>query len=306
MQSIKQQLPPLNSLVTFEAAARHLSFTLAAKELNVTQAAVSRQIKTLEEAVNSSLFTRFNRRLTLTDAGIELLPNVQQALQILINSCTSSEDITTNINICSTIAFSTLKLNDWLLAFEKEHPMINIKLTQADNDKDLDLETFDLMIGSADYAEQKQLRSTFLFSDEVFPICSPDYLKQHPTLETIEDLLNHPLIHLDVEHWRNLSWQAIDWNLWFKSQGINLKEKLRGLSTNNYPLLLQSVINNNGVALGWRHLVSDMLTKGELVRPLAASYKSHHGYYLLETQSDQSDQVILLKEWIIKCSCNDH
>jgi DNA-binding transcriptional LysR family regulator len=306
MQSIKQQLPPLNSLVTFEAAARHLSFTLAAKELNVTQAAVSRQIKTLEEAINSSLFTRFNRRLALTDSGIELLPNVQHALQILINSCAFSEDITTNINICSTIAFSTLKLNGWLLAFEKEHPMINIKLTQADNDKDLDIETFDLMIGSADYADKKQLRSTFLFSDEVFPICSPDYLKQHPTLESIQDLLNHPLIHLDVEHWRNLSWQAIDWNLWFKSQGINLKEKLRGLSTNNYPLLLQSVINNNGVALGWRHLVSDMLTKGELVRPLDASYKSQHGYYLLEMQSDQSDQVNLLKKWIIKCSSNDY
>ena len=115
MRNLKQQLPPLNGLITFEAAARQLSFTAAADELNVTQAAVSRQIKNLEQHLGTLLFNRYNRRLTLTPAAQQLLPNLQSAIALIIDSVaqiTTAEEPKT-VTIAATIAFTTYKLNDW-------------------------------------------------------------------------------------------------------------------------------------------------------------------------------------------------
>ncbi|MEH6442638.1 MAG: LysR substrate-binding domain-containing protein [Oceanospirillaceae bacterium] len=315
MQNFKQQLPPLNSLVTFEAAARHLSFTLAAKELNVTQAAVSRQVKILEEALDQPLFIRYNRRLSLTPSAIIFLPDVRYALQFLANSAaalklqkpaTKQQSNNQNcVSIASTQAFATLKLNHWLLQFNREYPNIRVKLITSDTDINMPQQTTDLEISCGDAIDNSVLKSTFLFADEIFPICSPAYLAAHPKLNNSADLLNHQLLHLDAEHWRNLSWQAIDWHVWFTSQNIDTTAKLKGLRMNSYPLLLQAVLNGNGVALGWQHLVSDLLKTEELIKPIDVSYKSQRAYYLIETKQAQSAPVTHLSQWILQRAATD-
>lgn len=316
MQNFKQQLPPLNSLVTFEAAARHLSFTLAAKELGVTQAAVSRQVKTLEDALDQPLFTRYNRRLSLTSSALIFLPDVRYALQFLASSAASlklqkpvtgkQKESENCVSIASTQAFATLKLNHWLLQFNHEHPNIHVKLITSDTDtKMTQPQKTDLDISCGDAIDNSVLKSTFLFADEIFPICSPAYFAAHPKLHNSEDLLNHQLLHLDAEHWRNLSWKAIDWHVWFASKNIETTVKLKGLRLNSYPLLLQAVLNGNGVALGWQHLVSDLLKTGELLKPIDVSYKSQRAYYLIETKKAQSAPVKKLSQWILQRTATD-
>lgn len=304
MLNLKQQLPPLNSLVTFEAAARHLSFTLAADELNVTQAAVSRQIKTLESHLATALFTRYNRRLTLTPAAHKLLPNIQTALQLIIDSIDALNHPAsdTTVTISATIAFTTLKLNRWLTDFQSHYPDIDVRVIATDRDINLQNEGVDLAIGCGDYGHNNQLKTILLFADEVFPVCSPQYLETHGALNLPQDLLQHQLLHLDAEHWRDLSWQAIDWQVWFNSQKVIPPTRLKGLMINNYPLLIHAVINGQGIALGWRHLVSDLLQRGELVQPLTASLKSQRAYYLVQTSECRKPSVKKLADWILNCA----
>jgi len=303
MLNLKQQLPPLNSLVTFEAAARHLSFTLAADELNVTQAAVSRQIKTLELHLATTLFTRNNRRLSLTPAAHKLLPSIRTAFGLIISSVDELHHIDdTTVTISATIAFSTLKLNRWLTDFQNHYPEIDVRVIATDRDIDLQNEGVDLAIGCGDYGQNNQLKTTLLFNDEVFPVCSPYYLKTHGGLNLPQDLLQHQLLHLDGEHWRDLSWQAIDWQVWFNSQSITPPTRVKGLKINNYPLLMQAVINGQGIALGWRHLVSDLLQSGELVQPLSASLKSQRAYYLVQSSECSKPSIKKLADWILTCA----
>lgn len=304
MLNLKQQLPPLNTLITFEAAARHLSFTLAADELNVTQAAVSRQIKSLEQHLNTSLFIRFNRRLQLTPAAIQLLPNVHNALQLLLKSCHSIGHSTkqNQVTVAATIAFSALKLQAWVSQFQSANPSISVRIIATDRDLDLSKEGVDLAIGCGDYGRDNQLETTLLFDDEVFPVCSPFYLSNTSKLTSAKQLLQHKLLHLDEEHWRQLNWKAIDWAVWFQSQDVTPPAGQIGLMINNYPLLLQAAINGQGVALGWHHLVSDYLATGELIRPIAATLKSQRAYYLVKSNKQPSYAADLLHQWILECS----
>ena len=142
MLNLKQQLPPLNALITFEAAARHLSFTLAANELNVTQAAVSRQIKNLEQHLGVALFNRYNRRLTLTIAAQQLLPNLLSAIALIIDSVAQISTVEEHktVTIAATIAFTTFKLNDWLSQFLQQHRDIEVRVIATDRDVDLQRE----------------------------------------------------------------------------------------------------------------------------------------------------------------------
>ena len=309
MRNLKQQLPPLNGLITFEAAARQLSFTAAADELNVTQAAVSRQIKNLEQHLGTLLFNRYNRRLTLTPAAQQLLPNLQSAIALIIDSVaqiTTAEEPKT-VTIAATIAFTTFNLNDWLSQFLQQHRDIEVRVIATDRDVDLHREEVDLAISYGDDQQNNNLCSTFMFNDEIFPICSPEYLHNAGIERTnlplqVADLLQQPLLHLDEEHWRGLHYKAIDWKVWFRSQGLIAPKRLKGLMINNYPLLLQAVLKGQGIALGWRHLVSDLLDTGELIAPVSASFNSQREYYLARKADCKNPHVASLQDWILHCA----
>lgn len=309
MLNLKQQLPPLNALITFEAAARHLSFTLAANELNVTQAAVSRQIKNLEQHLGVALFNRYNRRLTLTIAAQQLLPNLLSAIALIIDSVNelTAVDTRKTVTIAATIAFTTFKLNAWLSQFMQQHPNIEVRVIATDRDVDLQREGVDLAISYGDDRSNSSLRNTFMFNDEIFPVCSPEFLDSAAIHSAelplqVADLLQQPLLHLDEEHWRGLHYKAIDWGVWFRSQGLIPPRRLKGLKINNYPLLLQAVLKGQGIALGWRHLVSDFLDTGELIAPVTASYQSQREYYLARKADCNNPDVATLQQWILRCA----
>ena len=309
MLNLKQQLPPLNALITFEAAARHLSFTLAANELNVTQAAVSRQIKNLEQHLGVALFNRYNRRLTLTIAAQQLLPNLLSAIALIIDSVAQISTVEEHktVTIAATIAFTTFKLNDWLSQFLQQHRDIEVRVIATDRDVDLQREGVDLAISYGDDRQNNNLCSTFMFNDEIFPICSPKYLRNAQIERAdlplqVADILQQPLLHLDEEHWRGLHYKAIDWNVWFRSQGHNPPKRLKGLMINNYPLLLQAVLKGQGIALGWRHLVNDLLDSGELIAPVNATFNSQREYYLARKSDCNNPDVSTLQQWILHCA----
>ncbi len=301
---IKQQLPPLNSLLSFEAAARHLSFTLAAKELGVTQAAVSRQIKLLEDTLKTTLFNRYNRRITLTANAQALLPKVQLALNTLISAVNQSsfDKTASKVIISTTVAFHNLRLNTWLTDFRQQNPEIEIDVVAQDKDVNLLTENVDLALGTGPSSQNPNIVSDFLYSDEIFPVCSPTYLTDKKKLNCCSDLLSHSLLHLDEEHWRELNWDPINWSTWFKSQDVKSDKALKGLTINNYPLLISAVKSGQGIALGWQHLVSDLINSGELIRPLDNSFITQRSYYLLSHRAPQTKSVEKLKDWILKQS----
>lgn len=302
MPTLKQKLPSLSALITFESAARHLSFTKASEELHVTQAAVSRQIKALENDLGKALFERKHRSLKLTPVAEKLLQAVSVGL-VHISDATDEirqYSVDSYFTVSATIAFITLKLNPLLAEFQTLYPNTDIRVLATDRDIDLEMESVDLAISCGDYAQYKGFKSTHLFDDEVFPVCSPNYLTSHSTLKKPEDLRQHQLIHLDPQHWHDISWEAIDWQFWLKSQSVEPLMQSHGLTMNNYPLLLQAAINGQGVALGWRHLVEDFLEQGLLVRPLKESYLSQRAYYLVEsTQRRLSDPAQRFRDWIL-------
>ena len=303
MSGFKQKLPPLSGLVTFEAAARLLSFTLAGEELHVTQTAVSRQIRGLEESLGCPLFIRRHRSVKLTDTGEQLFQAVSMGLEHIASCVSEIRQSTpkTHLTVSSTIAFASLWLSPRLLAFKQLYPNLEVRILATDRDINLQAESVDLAFGCGDYDNQSGVKATFLFADEVFPVCSPAYLSKQGPIDRPEDLLQHQLLHLDDEHWRNISWEATDWPLWFKHQGVEGNLPKGGLRMNNYPLLLQTAASGQGVALGWKHLVSDLLDQGLLVRPLKVSVNTHRGYYLVQSsQAPLSEEAKIFRDWILQ------
>ena len=202
------RIPPLNPLRTFEAAARHLSFTKAAEELFVTAAAVSHQIKVLERSLGVKLFTRAGGTLALTDIGQAYLPAIQQAFKQVIdatNQLHQRKDITTlKINASST--FSVKWLLPRLDAFLRQHPDIELKLSTSNHMIDFSREDLDLVIryGTGNYPG---MRSEKCFSVEAIPVCSPKLLEHRPPLKHPSELAGFTLLHDGSDHthpnWRN-------------------------------------------------------------------------------------------------------
>lgn len=303
MAGLKQKLPPLSSLVTFESAARLLSFTLAGEELHVTQTAVSRQIRTLEESLGVALFHRGHRQVRLTDAGKQLLQSVSIGLEHIAGTVSELRQNQQEkyLTVSATIAFASLWLSPKLLAFKQLYPHLEVRILATDRDVNLQSDGVDLAFGCGDPRGQVGVHSTYLFPDEVFPVCSQTYLDNQSEIKQPEDLLQHKLLHLDDEHWRNLSWKATDWSSWLKSQGVTGAVPFGGIRMNNYPLLLQTATIGQGILLGWKHLVADMLEQGLLVRPLEQTLDTGRGYYLIEsTQRPLPEEARVFRDWIIE------
>lgn len=302
MAGLKQKLPPLSTLVTFESAARLLSFTLAGEELHVTQTAVSRQIRTLEEYLGVSLFHRGHRSVQLTDAGKQLLQSVSIGLEHIAGTVTELRHTQPEsyLTVSATIAFASLWLSPKLLTFKQLYPHLEVRILATDRDINLQSDGVDLAFSCGDPVGQAGVHSTWLFADEVFPVCSQSYLDSHP-FDQPEQLLSQELLHLDDDHWRNLSWKATDWPLWLKNQGVTGSIPGGGIRMNNYPLLLQTAINGQGIALGWKHLVADMLEQGLLVQPLQKTLDTERGYYLIESsRRPLSEEARVFRDWIIE------
>ncbi len=271
-------LPPLNTLVSFEAAARHLSITLAAEELNITQSAVSKQIKRLEAYMGHPLFIRASRRIQLTSTGTRLYHCAHDALQELARVTGEIREAGggARVTVATTSAMASLWLLPRIGGFRRENEDVDLRILASDQVRDLRRLECDVALYYC-RVPPAGLSVTPLFSEEIFPVCSPGYQRRGGRLETLDDLRSCTLLHLvDAD----IDW--INWPAWFKGIGETMPVLAKRLDINNYPMLLQAAVMDQGVALGWTHLVDDLLLSGALVRPVDAMLRTSAQFSLIE------------------------
>jgi len=292
-----QPLPPLNSLIAFEAAARHLSFTFAAKELNVTQGAISRQVRLLEDYLGKTLFERTTRTINLTPTGAQYHETVRDCLQSLARSTGEIRQWRGDQQV--TVATSTAMASLWLLPkvaeFQREHEEIDLRIIAIDHVKDYSRLDCDLALyycGSS----PKGMDVTPLFSEEIFMVCSPAYLAKHPQLSSIEGLSSCTWLWLEDSQ---RDW--IGWPEWFKRLQLAPVAPKHRININSYSMLIQSAISGQGVALAWNNLVDDPLSTGALVRPNDVVLQTHAKFCLLEPLSTRGPRhsVKLFRDWLM-------
>tara|TARA_Y100001970_G_scaffold269372_1_gene361766 strand:+ start:155 stop:1060 length:906 start_codon:yes stop_codon:yes gene_type:complete len=291
---IVKKLPSLNFLNTFETVARHLSFTNAAKELYVSQAAVSHQIRSLEQNLGVELFHRDSKKIILTKEGEKLLPSVVSGLQGIADSIESirNYDYENNLVVGLGSSFSANWLVHHLGGFYQRYPDINLHLKISNNDPNFRNEGTDLAVvwGKGDW---NGVISEKLMAVEFTPVCSPELLKKNShSLNTPEDLIKFPLLDdSDYETWQE----------WLDKAGISEKIFKRRLVIKDSNVLIRSALDGHGVALSAVGVVQEYLDSGELVRPFNLSISGGGFYYLIYPEKSRRKPLVkLFKNWLIE------
>lgn len=271
---MSQRLPPLDALRVFEAAGRHLSFTRAGKELNVTQAAVSHRIKTLETWLGVALFKRLNRALMLTEQGRQYLPAIRDALTLL-ESATESvmEPVSNNTLTVSVLpSFAAKWLVPRLFRFRKLHPDIDVRISAEDAVIDFNKDNVDIALRFG-HGDWPTFRVERLMRQDFFPVCSPQLVTEgaHP-LKVPADLKYYTLLHEE---------SVQDWRMWLMAAGLKNIDATRGPWFSHAILVYQAACDGQGVALGATPLVDDDLAAGRLVKPFELTLPSDWGYYFV-------------------------
>ena len=290
-----RRLPSLNALRAFEAAARHLSFTRAADELNVTQAAISHQVKSLEEQIGLPLFQRRNRNLILTDAGQSLLPDLSDAFDRMDTALikVKRRDEAGMLMVATMDSLAATWLMPRLTRFRVDHPDLDIRLATSDKTADYDREGIDIGIR---YGAGKWpgMRAVELMREEVFPICSPELAARGKGLRVPGDLRHHTLIHDDMIE---------DWKMWLQVAGVADIDPTRGPGYTHSNLVMQAAMNGEGVALGRGILVADALMSGLLVKPFDLALTARYRYYLVTTEaSADRPKVRIFHDWLMRAA----
>jgi len=277
VKGYRRLIPSMTALMVFEAVARLSSFTLAAQELGVTQAAVSKQVKYLEDTLQTRLFHRLHRAIKLTSEGYALYSVTSDSLQRManvfdrINDGISEQEIV----LASTSAFSQLRVLPRLNALRLQQPNLQLRLVTQMLAADLRNDDIDLAVryGNGKWDDGT---SIFLFDEEVYPVCSPGWLATHAAPESAEDFLHLELIDSDatLEGW-------MTWNSWFKELGDDRPKLKYSLRCTSYADTIQAARQGYGVALGWGRLLEPQLASGELVRLTAHVVKPKEAYYVV-------------------------
>lgn len=297
---MSRHLPPLNALKAFEAAGRHLSFTRAAEELNVTPAAISHQVKALEDFLGVPLFRRLVRGLLLTDAGQRFLPGIAAGFDGLAGAVNDLRGIEESGVLTVSVMHSLA--SRWLVPrldrFHDVHPEIDLLVSSTVRLVDFARDNIDVAIRYG-LGKWPGLRADLLRAEELFPVCSPALLDKGHRLRTVDDLRHFTLIH-------DRSWSAIsfddypDWSTWLTAAGGQGIDAGRGLSLTPSELVIQAAIEGQGVALGRSFLVESALADGRLVRPFAQAVPVAYAYYVVcpEAAADRS-KVAAFRDWVI-------
>src|SRR5574340_70467 len=298
------RLPSLDLLRGFEAAARHLSFTRAAHELSVTQSAVSRQIKALEDRLGVSLFRRFNRALLLTDEGQALYKSVRAALGLLeaglqrLSAVTSQRPLT----VTATLSFASLWLLPRLPEFRRLHPHIDVRIAADNRLLDLDRAGVDLAIryGAPETARRD---GTLLFGETVFPVCSPALARERGRpLKRPADLAQHVLLHLDDPQ---RQWPWLNWGEWLEAMRVPGLRPAGMLRFSHYEQLIQAAVDGAGVALGRDPLVRTALRKRQLLAPFGAGAATPRAYFLVRSAAGNLPQADAFVDWLLGAARGD-
>lgn len=284
------RLPPLNALRCFEAAGRHRSFTRAAAELFVTQAAVSHQIKALEQHLGQKLFRRYNRRLELTQAGLSYLPSVREAFHLLEAATRRLAPLGERgqLKISTLSSFATRWLIPRLSRLSERHPDIEPMISTSQQLVDLGPDTFDVAIrvGLGNYPG---LHVVPLMNDAAFPVCSPRLLETKRSLDKPDDLRHHVLLH-DYSVTRD--GDGPNWRQWLQGAGVADVGPETGPSFNDGGMAIQAAIAGQGIALGRRSLVIDDLAMGHLICPFGPEVPTHFSWFFVCTPQDADNRKI--------------
>jgi len=293
----RNQLPPLDYLLAFESAASQESFTAAGKDLNISESAISRKIRLLEDHYGCALFVRGHRSVNITARGRQLLAAIQPALVQLVNA---SQDLVAShaehpVTVAATNSAATLWLLPRLQDFNAANQRVNIALVSSDNDEKCLADDVDLTIlrGEGDWPDY---RSKFLFGETVFPVCSPEFLEQKIASTDMEELSRHPLIEVSSEHTEWLNWRS-----WLQHRGCGDLPITQSIVVNTYPLAIQAAVDGFGVALGWKYLVDLHLESGRLVKLWDnVSVVTESGYYLLVPDRHKSfPERDIVENWLV-------
>ncbi len=263
----RRDLPNLDLLKGFEAAARHLSFTRAGAELFLTQSAISRQVQTLEAQLGVPLFQRRTRALLLTDAGQRYYQVVSAALAQLRDATArlAADQSTGALSVTTTVTFASLWLVPRLADFQRRHPDVTVHLIADNAITDLKRRHIDVAIRFSTRVNAGA-GAHRLFGERVVPVASPRLLARTP-LERPEDLSRFVLLHFEdaegLAPW-------LSWNVWFEAMKIPPVKGTGALRFSHYDQMLRAAIDGQGVALGRVPLVNEQIREGALVTPLKA------------------------------------
>ncbi len=288
-------LPSLTGLNTFDACARHGSFTAAARELGVTLGAVSRQVKSLEGELNCRLFTRLHRGVELTADGQQLFQVLTASFQQIGRVCRSlkTRGQSLDVTIAATTAFASLWLMPRLGGFWQRHRDININHAISDNPAESGFVNADLRVryGGGNWRGERSIR---LFDDSIYPVCGAEFARRHP-VSAPQQLAELTLLRLDGV---DPAWTG--WEHWFEQWRCD-PAAAAFRRFNNYVVALQAAEDNQGVALGWHSMVAPLIERGRLVRLGDWQIAAPGSYYLTwDEQRPRSDAARLLSDWLLQ------
>ena len=297
MQNLRRRLPPLSSLLPFEATARLGSITKAGDELGLTQAAISKQIRSLETDIGLQLFERRNRAIYPTEAGIEFARIVTSALEAIGNHAQDLRqqhrdgEVVLRSQLCEGLYWLMPRLS----RFYQEHPDIPVRVSVSTEPIAKSSERFDLALQTAG-RDRGTARLVHKVSDDVFPVCSPAYLDGMDMPLPVERLQSLQVLHhkVDPQDW-------IDWDTWLERLGMDFRIGDRGIVYDSYPMMMQAVLEGHGIALGWRRTVEQYMAAGALVQPFREQLQLPDGLSIYEPtgwQVRRGSDVLL--DWLKK------
>ena len=301
-QSERRRLPPLNALRAFEAAARHLNFSRAAAELGLTPAAVSHQIKELEDQLDLVLFARGGRNLQLTPAGMQLFEAAAAALESLRRAVARARGMArgaTQLRISLSARFASNWLLPRLPQFQAAHPQLELSFDIGDALRDFEADDIDLAIrfgrgGGANLCAER------LFGTMVAPVCSPRLIATGARLEQPSDLLRHSLYYVD---WKTDGMVWPNWRMWMAAAGIEDFDDRRCVGFADSSHVVQAVIDGDGIGLADLEMIGNDLAQGRLQRlfDIAVPVAPDYAYHLVYPQRSREDpRILAFRSWLLE------
>ena len=291
-KNVKKKLPPLNWLRAFEASARHLNFTQAAAELNMTQAAISQQIKGLENQLGMALFKRLPRGLELTEAGQGFMPVVQESIERLAVATDELFGQGRNrlLNVRVNLVFFTTWLAPRLGRFRALHPEVGLRISSNiwvdEREKEADME---VRYGTGVWRGFTASRLTW---DELIPVCSPQLDNGLPPPRTPEELENHTLLHV-------IGYKE-GWGHWLNKTGHPEIDSPQSFQLDTLITALEMASLGQGIALGRTSLVARKLASGELIAPMAESVPTEEAFYLVTPDTSyHHPHAEVFRQWLL-------
>lgn len=294
-----RRLPNLNALRAFEAAGRHLSFTKAAAELNVTQGAISHQVASLEAQLGMALFRRLNRRLELTEAGVAFLPELTKAFDHIARGVAelSRKEASGALKVSVMPSFAARWLLPRLSRFRALAPDIDVMVLSTDALADFAGDEIDLGIRFG-FGSYPGLKVTRLMGDSLLPVCAPALLEKLPELRSPEALSRTQLLHDDAGEEGPAQ---IGWRGWLKQAGVASIDASRGAFFSDSSMVVIAALAGEGVALARLSLCLDELVAGRLVQPFGPILPHGRSYYIATTQEKARwPKVASFTDWLIE------